>query len=251
MKKSVILFLIALSPVFSFAQGVFQFEEEMHNFETIKEGDRAVHEFKFTNVGDQPIVISQVKASCGCTTPFWTKEPVMPGDQGSVKASYNSRGRPGNFHKSITITSNSSTPTKVLQIKGMVEREPPKPKYTEEELAASPVLTIDKSEYNLGTVEIGQNIVKKITVENTGKSELTINSLRSKCNCVSFLKSPKAIPAGGSESFEFSYIPKAVFEGNEVISLYSNDITKPAQKIKFKVSVVESLGGSSFMGGSK
>ena len=67
----------------------------------------AVHEFVFTNNGNQPLVLTAVKASCGCTTPSWTKEPVLPGQSGHIKASYNSKNRPGRFHKSITITSNA------------------------------------------------------------------------------------------------------------------------------------------------
>ena len=160
MKKLVFLLLVGLFPALSFGQGILKFEQEIHNFGTIQEGDPAVHEFKFTNEGDQPIIMSNVRASCGCTTPFWTREPVAPGETGSIKASYNSKGRPGNFHKTITITSNSTTPTKVLQIKGTVERTPPTPKYTEEQLAASPKLEVDKSEFNLGTVEKGQNVVR-------------------------------------------------------------------------------------------
>ncbi len=249
MKKLSILLLISLLPVFSIAQGQFNFEKETHDFGTIQEGDPAVHEFSFTNTGDQPIVISRVKASCGCTTPFWTREPVLPGEKGTIKASYNSKGRPGNFHKSITITSNATTPTKVLQIKGLVERTPPAPKYSPEELAASPVLSVTKSEFNLGTIEKGQNIVKKINIENTGKSELLISSVRSKCNCVSFLSPPKSVAPGKAATFELSYIPQTVANGQEVISIYSNDITKPKQKLVFKANVVESMGGASFMGG--
>ena len=69
------------------------------------------------------MVISNVQASCGCTTPKWTKEPIKPGESGAVTAIYNSKGRPGTFNKAITITSNAKTPQKVLFIKGNVEVE--------------------------------------------------------------------------------------------------------------------------------
>ncbi len=101
----------------------FKFEKEVHDFGTIKEGVQAEYTFKFTNTGKEPLVISNVQASCGCTTPKWTKEPIKPGESGSVTAIYNSKGRPGTFNKAVTITSNAKTPQKVLFIKGNVEVE--------------------------------------------------------------------------------------------------------------------------------
>lgn len=99
----------------------FKFEKEVHDFGNIKEGTQAEYVFKFTNTGKEPLVITNVQASCGCTTPKWTKEPVKPGESGSVTAIYNSKGRPGNFNKAVTITSNAKTAQKVLFIKGNVE----------------------------------------------------------------------------------------------------------------------------------
>lgn len=103
----------------------FKFEAENHDFGTVKEGEQATYEFKFKNVGKEPLVITNVQASCGCTTPKWSKEPVKPGAEGVITAVYNSNGRPGAFNKQITVTSNAKTPTKVVYIKGNVE---PKPK---------------------------------------------------------------------------------------------------------------------------
>lgn len=102
-------------------QAEFKFEKEVHDFGNVKEGDQATFTFKFTNIGKEPLVISNVQASCGCTTPSWTKEPVKPGESGTVTAIYNSKGRPGNFNKAVTITSNAKTSSKVLFIKGNVE----------------------------------------------------------------------------------------------------------------------------------
>jgi hypothetical protein len=70
-----------------------------------------------------PIVIQGVRASCGCTTPAWSKEPIPPGEKGFVMAKYNPKNRPGSFRKSLSITSNADPSVKVLYIKGMVERE--------------------------------------------------------------------------------------------------------------------------------
>lgn len=99
-----------------------KFKSETHDFGTLKEGDAAEAEFVFTNTGNKPLIITNVQASCGCTTPFWSKEPVAPGKTGIVKAAYGTQGRPGSFNKSVTVTSNAGT--NVIYIKGLVEKAP-------------------------------------------------------------------------------------------------------------------------------
>ncbi|OJW81926.1 MAG: hypothetical protein BGO69_15380 [Bacteroidetes bacterium 46-16] len=98
------------------------FKTEVHDFGTVEEGPTADFEFSFTNTGKEPILLQNVHASCGCTTPSYSKDPVLPGKTGIVKASYNTSGRPGPFTKSITVATNAGT--KVLTIKGTVEKAP-------------------------------------------------------------------------------------------------------------------------------
>jgi len=98
------------------------FKESVHDFGTIQEGPTAEHEFEFVNTGKEPIIISNVSASCGCTTPSYSKDPVLPGKKGKVKAIYNTQGRVAPFTKTINITSNAGI--KVLTIKGEVEKAP-------------------------------------------------------------------------------------------------------------------------------
>ena len=102
-----------------YAQGKLQFEKETHDFGTIAQGTPVSVEFKFKNTGNQPLVLSNVQASCGCTTPEWSKDPVLPGKTAVVKAGYNAAAM-GAFNKSITITSNASNSTQVIFIKGTV-----------------------------------------------------------------------------------------------------------------------------------
>ncbi len=121
MKKffSVLVVLLSVASV-SFAQkGVMKFKEETHNFGKIEQGKPVTQEFVFTNVGTEPIIISNVSASCGCTTPSYTKAPVLPGKTGSVKATYNAAAM-GAFNKSITVFSNAESPTLTLFLKGEV-----------------------------------------------------------------------------------------------------------------------------------
>lgn len=96
----------------------FKFEEETHNFGKIAADKPATCEFKFTNVGEQPIIITNVEASCGCTQPTYTKTPIQKGQSGVISVTYTPAGIAMPFAKNVTITSNAKTPIKVLYIKG-------------------------------------------------------------------------------------------------------------------------------------
>ncbi len=98
------------------------FKTDSHDFGTLVEGPSADYEFEFTNKGKEPIIIQRVTASCGCTTPSYSKDPVLPGKKGTIKASYSTQGRVAPFTKSITVVSNAGT--RVLTIKGVVEGAP-------------------------------------------------------------------------------------------------------------------------------
>ena len=102
--------------------GEFAFTEETYDFTKIPKGTPVNHDFNFTNTGKEPIVISNVQASCGCTTPKWPKEPILPGKSAVINVQYNA-ANPGGFNKSITISSNAKTPSKVIYIKGTVEAQ--------------------------------------------------------------------------------------------------------------------------------
>lgn len=96
-------------------------DDATHDFGQIKEdGGKVTHNFTFTNTGNEPLVITQVRPSCGCTSSDYTKEPVMPGQKGFVSATFNPMNRPHKFSKSITITTNCNPATSVLRISGDV-----------------------------------------------------------------------------------------------------------------------------------
>lgn len=102
------------------------FKENEFDFKSVDEGPKITHEFIFTNKGKEALVLSNVKASCGCTTPVWPKEPILPGQEGKILVTYNTSGRPGPFTKTITITSNADEPNKVITIRGTVTAVPEK-----------------------------------------------------------------------------------------------------------------------------
>jgi hypothetical protein len=115
------------------------FETTTHDFGTIPEGPEATYVFKFKNTGTAPLILSNVQASCGCTTPKWSQEPVLPGQTGEVTAVYNTNNRLGTFSKNITITSNAKSGVVYLTILGtVVKAEEYKPNKVEPAPAPAP-----------------------------------------------------------------------------------------------------------------
>jgi hypothetical protein len=102
-------------------KGEIKFETEQHNFGVVKEdGGTHNYSFVFSNTGEEPIVITNVRSNCGCATPDWTKQPVMPGGKGFVKVEFNPRNMPGKFNKTIVVSSTALSANKVLRILGEV-----------------------------------------------------------------------------------------------------------------------------------
>jgi len=169
MKKIFSTLCMALTAVALLAQNpVITFEKTEHDFGKIHEEDGRVSTvFEFKNEGMAPLVLSNVRASCGCTTPTWTKEPVEPGQTGSITVTYNPNGRPGRFQKTVTITSNASEPTKKVYIKGEVLPKQAKPvnKYT----LAVGTLNMKSKTLDLGTVKKGENKSGELEYANLGK----------------------------------------------------------------------------------
>jgi hypothetical protein len=98
------------------------FEKETIDFGTIDQGADGVRIFKFKNTGHAPLIITEVKGECGCTTlpDGWPKEPIKPGASGMIKVKYDTQ-RTGTFDKKVTITSNAKIASKQISIKGFVK----------------------------------------------------------------------------------------------------------------------------------
>lgn len=84
-----------------------QFEETEFKFGTITEGDKVEHTFKIKNTGNKPLIIAKAWGSCGCTVPEYAKEPIAPGAESQVKVTFNSTGKHGEQHKSVTMQMNT------------------------------------------------------------------------------------------------------------------------------------------------
>lgn len=105
------------------------FLKKVHNFGPLSANVSVSHDFKFVNTGNAPLIITNVSASCGCTTPKWTKQPVMPGDTGSVTVIFRTGSNTGNsVHKSISVMTNvpvnNNKKVVILAIKAFVKRKP-------------------------------------------------------------------------------------------------------------------------------
>ena len=130
MKKILLLLFIGITTIQTKAQEVnpdsivpiFEFEEDVIDYGDIAYNSDGNRVFKFTNIGKTPLIISQVKGSCGCTVPTKPEEPIMPGEVGEIKVKY-ATNRVGPFSKTVTITSNASEQKKVLRIKGRVLKD--------------------------------------------------------------------------------------------------------------------------------
>ncbi len=95
------------------------FEEETIDYGTIVKGANGHREFVITNTGNEPLIISTCKGSCGCTVPKCPTEPVLPGETSTIKVKYDTN-RLGKFTKTVSVTSNAGTPVKTVKITGNV-----------------------------------------------------------------------------------------------------------------------------------
>jgi hypothetical protein len=156
----------------------FSIDEPTHDFGVIAEANGlASHTFIVKNTGADPLVITRVTVSCGCTHPDWTKSPIEPGKTGEVTISYNPNGRPGPFLKSVAVISNAKNKRTLLYVKGSVM---PKPAI----VATQPAINYP---YNIGPLKLqtktiqyssirpGETLEEKISVKNESENPLTIH----------------------------------------------------------------------------
>ena len=171
MKNWLLFFLSALFISTSVAQQAdpLLFKEKIFDFgEIIESSGNADHEFRFTNNTGRPIKIISVQASCGCTTPGWTQEVIANGKEGFVKASYNPKGRPGYFNKTLTVTTDFDGTSVVLQVKGQVVGHTSN-NAANELTAANGNLKLKSVSFNLGKIFLNREPQsKEYTVVNAG-----------------------------------------------------------------------------------
>ena len=121
---SILIVMFVMSVQYAASQAVIIFEQQRYDFGTIQEQLGPVtHNFVFRNTGNEPLIISRVRTSCGCTVPEYSEEPIAPNEQGSIKITFNPVGRPGEFSKPIYVYSNTVPERTILRIIGKVVQE--------------------------------------------------------------------------------------------------------------------------------
>ena len=130
MKKLVSIVAMLVMVQMAWAAGQISFSKATHDFGTIREGDGDVTaEFDFTNTGDGPILILRAASSCGCTVPDYPRNPLRPGQGGTVKVTYHAKGRPGPFQKTVTVYDNTQKRTQLTIMGNVVSTTTPEDTY--------------------------------------------------------------------------------------------------------------------------
>lgn len=176
MKRILLLFCLAAYIVPLMSQTVqpkISFNEKAHDFGKFMEADgKVTHKFEFVNTGGSALIIQNVAASCGCTAPRWTREPVPPGAKGYVAVTYNPAGLPGSFRKYVTVISNSNPGSVRLTIAGEVE---PKPRTIEDDYRyAMGPMRLKSNHLAFGNLKNTANIEKKLEVINNSEKDVEV-----------------------------------------------------------------------------
>jgi hypothetical protein len=203
MRIALFLFCLVITSYAQQAEPLL-FNEKIHDFGTIREdGGPADFEFTFTNNSGRTITIVSVQASCGCTTPGWTNGPIAPGKSGSVKASYDPKGRPGFFNKTLTVNTNLNGAPTVLQIKGNVSND---------EIASDNSRLTHKFgnlNFMIRTINFGKVYINKPAVEqelvvlNSGEKTVAITEIKAPPHIN--VDAPASIGPGERKSIKIAY----------------------------------------------
>lgn len=178
-------------------RSVLKFKEDTWNFGKIEElGGPVSHTFSFTNTGGKPVVLEEVSVSCGCTTPEYSKAPVLPGRTGTICITYDPANRPGPFNKEIYIISDNRTSRNVIRVRGEVI---PRPRTLEDDypVALTSGLRIDGMSLNFSYV--GQGTARSMVIRYANTSERTVTLSAAADPVCPWLKipGPATVPPGG------------------------------------------------------
>lgn len=220
------------------------FREELFDFGTVKEdGGQVTHEFVFTNATNRPLRILAVQASCGCTTPGWSKDAVAPGKTGFIQASYNPKGRPGYFNKTLTVTSDVDTNPIVLQIKGNVSNEGVGSEA--DFLGVNGSWRLKASLFNMGTVyHRDEATVRDFRFMNAGAKPVTVKDIVAPAH-IKVDVTPKTVAPGEKGNVKVSYSGKLKnkygFQADN-ISIQTDDSTSPEKSFTVNATLEDYFG---------
>jgi hypothetical protein len=217
--------------------GKAAFSKKVHDFGEIQEGTIATYTFEFVNEGKRPLRLINVIASCGCTTPEYSKTPVAAGQKGFIKVAYDSNGRPGIIDRAITVQTDGDPAYEILQIKGAVVNN----KIKGGDLKQLGNLLFNAGTINAGSVATGSNFSKSVEYQVTGTSGVKILKVESATDIE-------------VKHFQFTAQPQEIFQVtvyfkptnkrrlgafNEAITLVTDDPVMP-KKIIYLTGVLTS-----------
>jgi hypothetical protein len=234
------IYLFSISNVFGQLAEPLFFREKIHDFgEILEQEGHADYDFVFTNNSGRSVRIISVQASCGCTTPGWTKEPVAPGKTGFIKASFDPKGRPGYFNKSLMVTTDLSGTPITLQIKGSVVD---KLTVKDESLSASHgSLKLKNSSFNLGKVYANKEATTtEFSVINEGKDTIDFSEVVAPAYIV--VTPPKSLKPGERGVIKLKYDARAKKQyGFQVdnIELKTTDALTPVKSFPVYATIEE------------
>lgn len=237
--KRIIFSLLTLLPLLVFGQKAkIDFPETSHHFGTIAEGNGKVsYDFRFKNTGKSPLILTNVRAGCGCTVPTWSNAPIPPGAEGSIRVTFDPRQRPGAFIKSITVNSNAENPVVSLTIRGKVSQKPKGP-YSDYPFAFGKVkATADF--LDLGIVPNTKTVHEEIEVVNTDSKPAHLR-IASSSPYIGAEISPAVLKKGEKGKIRISYDASRVDDWGIVNGLVTVEINdKSRHELKIRADIQE------------
>lgn len=236
MKKHTILFsLVFASLIFAQTGPKITAKVDHFDFGTAVEGEMVTHSFEIENSGDANLSILRVNASCGCTAAKPEKSFLKPGEKTFIHVEFNSEARLGPQQKFIYVfTNDPKTPEFKLSLTGVVVDK----SAAMSKDGKNPKLTLEKSQYDFGTVAEGKIAEAKIIFKNEGKAVLNINDIKTSCGCTAALLSSKTLEPGKSGTLRIE-LDTSGREGKltRTVTLYSNDPIDPNQTVTLFVNI--------------
>ncbi len=235
-----VIFLASASAGFTQQTKALVFRDDVFNFGKVIESEGpVVHSFEFTNSTNRPVTIVKVQPSCGCTTPDWSKEPVMPGKVGFIKASFDPKGRPGYFDKSLSVVTDVDNTPVQLRIKGQVVTDLVTDKNFSKPMGN---MAFQSSSFNMGKVFLkDEYMVKDFSWKNTGETPIEISKEVSP-NFIIVELTPAQVAPGEVGQIRLSYNGAKKNQygfQSDNIELHTNDKESPVKSISVFATLEE------------
>ncbi|RPI75481.1 MAG: DUF1573 domain-containing protein [Ignavibacteriales bacterium] len=208
-----------------------------HDFGDIVQGEKVSHNFVITNTGGDVLVITNVRASCGCTAALPDKKELAPGETTNIKVEFNSTGRIGKQQKTVYVSSNDKeNPQITLKFTGNIVKEDK----TSSTNPAGPLLKVQETQYNFGQVSEGKVVDHVFSFSNDGNDKLTIKEVKTSCGCTAALLSKKELGPGEKGELKVE-LDTANRSGKMTrnITIISNDPKEPQKHLTIFAEVMK------------